>query len=42
MRWMGHVACMRDTRNSCRILSENLKGRDHTEDLAIPGKIILE
>jgi hypothetical protein len=32
MRWVRYVACMR----------ENLKGRDHPEDLGIDGRIILK
>jgi hypothetical protein len=33
MRWVGHVA---------KFWLENLKGRDHSEDLGIDGMIILE
>jgi hypothetical protein len=29
-------------RNDTKFLSENLKGRDHSEDLGTDGKIILE
>jgi hypothetical protein len=43
MRWAGHVACMREGREMhTRLWSENLKGRDHLEDLGVDGKIILE
>jgi hypothetical protein len=38
MRWMGHVARMGEIRT--KFWSENLKGRDHTEDLGIDEKII--
>jgi hypothetical protein len=38
IRWVGYVACMQ-----MRIAwSENLKGRDHLEDLGIDGRIILD
>jgi hypothetical protein len=33
---------MGETRNVYRILVENLKGRGHSEDLDIDGRIILE
>jgi hypothetical protein len=36
MRWMGLVACMGI------FWVENVKGRDHLEDLSMDGKIILE
>jgi hypothetical protein len=42
MRWEMHVARMGEVRNAYNILSEKLKGRDHTEDLGVDGKIILE
>jgi hypothetical protein len=35
----GHVACMRQKRNLYKSWLENLKGRDHSEDLGIDGKI---
>jgi len=38
---MGHVAHMEELRNLIFWL-ENLKGIDHSEDLGIDGKIILE
>jgi hypothetical protein len=31
-----------DMRSACDIWSENLKGRDHLEDIGIDGRIILE
>jgi len=41
MRWEGHVACMGD--ETCAVfLLENLKVRDHSEDLCVDRKIILE
>jgi len=36
MRWAGHVAYM-----YAKCWSENLKGRDHLEDLGVDGKIVL-
>jgi hypothetical protein len=33
MSWTGHVAHMEETRKACMFWSENLKGRDHLEDL---------
>jgi hypothetical protein len=41
MRWAGHVAHMGDVRNT-KCSSQNLKGRDHAEDLGVDGRIILE
>jgi hypothetical protein len=41
MRWVEYVACMGEMRNACSIF-ENLKGRDHIENLGIDGRIILE
>jgi len=42
MRWGGHVAHTGEMRNAYKFWSENLKGRDHLEDLSTDGKIILE
>jgi len=42
MRWVGHVTCMADKRNAYSFWSENLKGRHHSEDRAVDGKIMLE
>jgi hypothetical protein len=36
VRGAGHVACM----GEMKIRSEDLKGRDHLEDLDIDGRII--
>jgi hypothetical protein len=41
MKWVGLVAHMGEIRNTIFWL-ENLKGRDHLEDLSINGKIKLE
>jgi hypothetical protein len=37
MRWVGHVADMRDEKCMQYFLPENLKGRDHSEELGIDG-----
>jgi hypothetical protein len=42
MRWAGHAASMREMRNVYIFWLENLKGRDHLEDLGVDGKIILQ
>jgi hypothetical protein len=42
MAWAGLVACTGGMRNAYKNCSENLKKRDHSEDLGIDGKIILE
>ena len=36
----GHVACMGDRRGVYRILEENLRERNHVEDLGVDGRII--
>jgi hypothetical protein len=41
MRWVGHVAAMEAMRNT-KLWSENLKGRDHLEDIGINGKNLLQ
>jgi hypothetical protein len=42
MRRVRNVARMRDVMNAYSIWLENLKGRNHSEDLSIDGRIILE
>jgi hypothetical protein len=42
MRWAGHVAGMRETRNEYRIYLENMKKRDWFGDLGIVMRIILK
>jgi hypothetical protein len=37
----GHEACMGEMRNAYRILVANMKGRDHSEDVGVDGRIIL-
>jgi len=38
----GHVARMGEMKNAYNTLVANLKGRDHTEDIGVNGKITLE
>jgi len=40
IRWVGHVAHMGVMRNPYNILSENLKGRDHSEDPGVYGTML--
>jgi hypothetical protein len=42
LRWEGHVACIEDMRKAYKILLDNLKGRDHLEDIGMDAKMILE
>jgi hypothetical protein len=42
MRWAGHIARMEDIRNAYNILVGKSEGKNHSEDLGIDGKIILE
>jgi hypothetical protein len=42
MRWAEQVVRMVEIRNTYKLLSENLKGRDHSEDLGVGGKILLQ
>jgi hypothetical protein len=40
--WAGHVeAYMGEVRNAYKILVRSLKGRDHSGDLGVDGRIIL-
>jgi hypothetical protein len=41
MRWAGHVARMGKIINVHKMLFESLKGRDHSENLGVDGRIIL-
>jgi hypothetical protein len=41
MRWEGHIARIREM-GSTILWLENLKGRDHSEDQGVDGKITLE
>jgi hypothetical protein len=38
----GHVARMKTIRNAYKYWTENLKGRDNSEDLGIDERLILE
>jgi hypothetical protein len=42
MRWAGHVARLCKRKLHTGFSSDNLKKRDHLEDLVLCGKIILE
>jgi len=42
MRWAGRVVRMGEMRNAYKILVGNLKGRDHSDDPDVGGRIILE
>jgi hypothetical protein len=41
MRWAGHVARRGEGRDAYRILVENLRDRDHLEELGVDGTIVL-
>jgi hypothetical protein len=41
-RWAGHVVRMTETTNAYKFWSENMKGRDHLEELGVNGRIKLE
>jgi hypothetical protein len=38
MRWVGHVARMREMRNAYKIYFGNLKGRYHSEEVGVDGR----
>jgi hypothetical protein len=42
MRWAGYVARMETPKVHTLFWLENLKGRDHSKDLVVDGKVILE
>jgi hypothetical protein len=42
MRWADRVACMGEMSTAPKILMENLKGKDHPEDLDVDERIILK
>jgi hypothetical protein len=41
MWWMGYVACRVEKRGVYRVLVKKREGKNHLEDLAVDGKIIL-
>jgi hypothetical protein len=41
-KWAEHVALMGEMIKANRIFVGKLKGRDHSKDLAVDGKLILE
>ena len=42
MRWVGHVARMREKRNIYRVLVWKPEGKNQLEDLGVDGNIILK
>jgi hypothetical protein len=40
MRWVRHVAGMREMRNAFKVVLESLKERDYMEGLGMNGKIL--
>jgi hypothetical protein len=42
MRWAGHVACVAEMINACKILLGNPEGKSHSEDLDVDGRIMLK
>jgi len=42
MKWRAHVARMEEMKKQTKFWSQNLKGKDHSEDLGVDGRIILE
>jgi hypothetical protein len=42
MRKAGHICHMEEMRNVTEILLEGLKGREHSEDMRLNRRIILE
>jgi hypothetical protein len=42
MRWAGHIAHIGEMRNAYNILVGKSEGNNHSEDLDVDGKIILE
>jgi hypothetical protein len=42
MRWAGHVACVGEKRNACRVWCRKLKEKVHFEDLVVDRKTILK
>jgi hypothetical protein len=42
MRWAGHIARLEDISKACKILLENLSGRNHLGELVLDVIIILK
>jgi hypothetical protein len=42
VKWVGHLTHLKEIRNACRILVEELKLRDILRDLALDGRLILK
>jgi hypothetical protein len=41
MRWVGHIVCMGGMTNAFKILVQNLKKKDHSDDLGMDSRKIL-
>jgi len=41
-RWLGHIACIREMRNTYKIIIKKLKETDHLEDLGVGGSIKMD
>ena len=41
-RWAGHVARGEEKNNAFKVFVENLKAKDHLDDLGIEGRVILK
>jgi hypothetical protein len=41
-KWAGHVACVGEKRNSCRIFVGKSEGQRPVQDLGVDGRIILK
>jgi hypothetical protein len=41
IRWAGHVTCMGRLEMFTKFWLKSLKGRDHSEELGVDGRIIL-
>ena len=42
MRWVGHVACMGEKKNTCRVLVGKPYGKDHFEDVSLDRRTVLK
>jgi len=42
MRWAGHLARMKESRNACMVLVGRTEGKNHMEDVGVDGRIILK
>jgi hypothetical protein len=42
MRWVGHVTCIGDMKNTYKFLVGKPEGKNHLESLGVNGRIILK